>query len=243
MSEYSVPDYGRIRETKVYGLDESIRRAKFPMSTDVAGIVSSDEIGFWLKDDFLPGFIEHIDSGKYPRFVIKDDHAEMHLKKVDSDDAIILIDEEDIPSIFPYDWHYDSYCRSNKVGLLHRFLMKDAIGDDDTLVIDHINGDTSDNRKSNLRLASRSQNSFNAAKRKNNTSGIMGVSWKADKNKWKAYITPKGKQIHLGYYDSFNDAVIARLEKEREVCGSFAPQRDLFEESPMLLLHIRTQLG
>lgn len=41
MSEYSVPDYGRIRETKVYGLDESIRRAKFPMSTDV-GNLSTD---------------------------------------------------------------------------------------------------------------------------------------------------------------------------------------------------------
>ncbi len=41
MSEYSVPDYGRIRETKIYGLDESIRRAKFPMSTDV-GNLSTD---------------------------------------------------------------------------------------------------------------------------------------------------------------------------------------------------------
>lgn len=35
MSEYTIPDYGRIRQTKVYGLDESIRRAKFPMATDV----------------------------------------------------------------------------------------------------------------------------------------------------------------------------------------------------------------
>lgn len=218
-----------MNQIKVYGLEESVRASKYPMSTDIDAIIPSDEIGFWLENDFLPRFIKHMESREYPQYEICDDYVSMKLKKDDNTIVSIKIDEEDIPSVFDYDWHFTRYCVSNKVGTMHRYIMRDRIGENEELVIDHINRDTTDNRKSNLRLATRAQNGYNSTVRKNNISGVMGVCWKSDKGKWKAFINSKNKQIHLGYYDCFEDAVRARLKAESEMCGEFAPQWNLFD--------------
>ena len=230
MSEYRVPDFGCCQDTHVYGLDESIVYAKYPMSVDTDSIISAEEMSYWLRDDFLPKFIRHMDSGEYPHYEICEDHVDMTIQKEDGSECHVLLDEEDIPYVFPFDWHCDEYCRSNQVGLMHRHLMRGSLADNEDAVVDHINGSQFDNRKQNLRLANKSQNSYNSVVRSNNTSGVMGVSWKHDRNKWKAYIRVRGKLRHLGYFDAFNDAVKARLEAERDICGSFAPQRHLFDE-------------
>lgn len=67
---------------------------------------------------------------------------------------------------------------------------------------------------------------------KRSLSGIIGVTPVKDSNpqKWKAYITVNKKNINLGSYFDKNDAIIARLNAEREYWGEFAPQRHLFEE-------------
>lgn len=52
--------------------------------------------------------------------------------------------------------------------------------------------------------------------RKDNTSGIKGVYWEKDKNKWRAVISTKGKRIHLGFFENKNDAIKARLEAEEK---------------------------
>lgn len=213
----------------VYGLNESVRASKYPMSVDIDSIITHDEIGFWLENDFLPRFVRHMQSGEFPWYEICEDYVSLKLKKEDDTIVSVKLDEEDIPSIFDYDWHFTNYCVSNKVGAMHRFIMRDVIGDNKELVIDHINRDTSDNRKSNLRVATRSQNGYNSTVRKNNVTGVMGVCWKSDRGKWKAFITSKNKQIHLGYYDCFDDAVYARLKAESEMCGEFSPQWNLFD--------------
>lgn len=66
--------------------------------------------------------------------------------------------------------------------------------------IDHVNGKTDDNRKSNLRLATVKQNLENTGKPKNNTSGFKGVSFNKPTKKWMAYIKNHGKRIYLGLY-------------------------------------------
>ena len=63
-----------------------------------------------------------------------------------------------------------------------------------------------------------------------NTSGITGVSWKKQRNKWKAYINVNRKQIHLGYFTEKDDAVRARLRGEIVHFKERAPQRHLFNE-------------
>lgn len=219
-----------VNNVQVYGLEESIRGAKFPMAVDVNSIITPEELKYWLEDDFLFKFIQHQDNNKYPKYEICDDYVTMEIKANTGENVKILIDEEDLPLVFGEKWSFIEYCKSNKVGLLHRYILKEELKDNNNLVVDHINRNTLDNRKQNLRLATPSQNGFNSKKKKSNTSGIIGVTWKKDKNKWKAYIMVKFKQIHIGYYDNFEDAVKARLEKEYELCGEFATQRELFKE-------------
>ncbi len=72
--------------------------------------------------------------------------------------------------------------------------------------IDHINGNRSDNRKSNLRLATHKQNMENRKVQKNNKSGFRGVTWDAERNSWQAHISNGGKFIRLGRFATAEDA-------------------------------------
>lgn len=96
---------------------------------------------------------------------------------------------------------------------------------------DHINRNPLDNRKRNLRPASKNENNQNHKKFINNTSGFSGVNWHKGLHKWHARITVENKRIHLGYFDNKRDAIITRLMAELKYYGTeFAPQRHLFEE-------------
>lgn len=77
--------------------------------------------------------------------------------------------------------------------------------------IDHINGVKDDNRLSNLRLATHKQNKRNTKRQKNNTSGVTGVRYHKRRKKWVAEIRVNGKNIHLGYFDTLEEAMAARL--------------------------------
>lgn len=96
--------------------------------------------------------------------------------------------------------------------------------------MDHINRNTYDNRKSNLRPCNPHQNSCNKSKQSNNTSGFIGVSWEKDRMKWKASITIDNKERRLGNFVNQEDAIKARLMAELKYYGDFAPQRHLFEQ-------------
>jgi len=102
----------------------------------------------------------------------------------------------------------------NKRFLAHRVVwaIYHGIWPDDQ--IDHINGVRDDNRIENLRIATSGENARNTAIPKNNTSGIIGVCWNKRNSKWEAKIMSNGKQIHLGYFASKDDAVAARAEAE-----------------------------
>lgn len=89
-------------------------------------------------------------------------------------------------------------------------------------VLDHVNRNKSDNRISNLRLADRSQNVQNVARRKNNTSGHRGVSWSAERQKWVAVIRKNGRHYHLGYFDSKKVAAVVRSLAADKLYGEFA---------------------
>ena len=96
---------------------------------------------------------------------------------------------------------------------------------------DHINHDALDNRKENLRPCSQHQNTFNTRKKKNNTSGVTGVGhYNGKGERWRARLMLNGKEINLGSYETFDEAVKARLEGEKTYYGEFAPQRHLFAQ-------------
>jgi len=80
--------------------------------------------------------------------------------------------------------------------------------------IDHINHVRDDNRIINLREVTHSENHKNRTKQSNNTSGVTGVHWLEEKERWQAYIKGDDKKIHLGTFKNKNDAISARKEAE-----------------------------
>lgn len=99
--------------------------------------------------------------------------------------------------------------------LAHRVVWKMAYGTE-PIGIDHIDGDPSNNRLSNLREAQQSVNGKNLKLKKNNTSGVMGVSWDARLKKWIARICVDYRTRHLGVFDDFDEAIRARKAAERQ---------------------------
>jgi hypothetical protein len=84
--------------------------------------------------------------------------------------------------------------------------------------IDHINNDPMDDRWENLREASRVQNLANTRAR----SGLKGACWVSAKNKWKAQIRRDGKNRHLGYFDTPEEANAAYRDAALKAHGEFA---------------------
>ena len=81
--------------------------------------------------------------------------------------------------------------------------------------IDHINGVKDDNRITNLRVVSSTENALNKPRKRTNTSGYTGV-WKTPASKkWQASITYRYKPHHLGYFDSLEEAAAARKAAEK----------------------------
>lgn len=78
--------------------------------------------------------------------------------------------------------------------------------------IDHINRIRSDNRIANLRPASNLENAQNRSRSSNNTSGRSDVTWNKKTKKWRARLTVGYKRMHLGYFESLDDAFSARAQ-------------------------------
>lgn len=95
--------------------------------------------------------------------------------------------------------------------LLHRIILNLT---DSKIQADHINRNTLDNIKDNLRAVSNRENQHNRGKQKNNTSGFQGVSWDKARGKWRASIKHRGKRRYLGLFDTPQEASAA-YEHER----------------------------
>ena len=109
---------------------------------------------------------------------------------------------------------------------LHRLIM----GAEKGQVVDHINHNTLDNRKYNLRPCTHQENCRNKNMRTDNKSGVIGVYFSKEHNKWRAQIKINGKNVMVYYGSSKEDAIKARLEAEAKYYREFAPQRHLFEQ-------------
>ncbi|MBA4754598.1 MAG: HNH endonuclease [Sphingobium sp.] len=81
--------------------------------------------------------------------------------------------------------------------------------------IDHINGNKSDNRLSNLREVDRTQNNINIKRRTKNSSGVTGVHWSKVASKWVAQIIVDKKTKYLGQFPTKLEAIAARRGAER----------------------------
>lgn len=111
---------------------------------------------------------------------------------------------------------YYRVCIYSRYYAAHRIIWLWIYGTFPKNEIDHINGNSFDNRLCNLREATRTENCQNTRRRKTNTSGKIGVGKCKITNKWRAYITVNRKYIALGYYKNIQDAIAARLAAEKK---------------------------
>ena len=94
--------------------------------------------------------------------------------------------------------------------LAHRLIWFLTFGTWPKEEIDHWNGNGLDNRLSNLREVTHQENNQNKRMRADNTSGVTGVYWEKQIQKWRAQIGVAGGKIHLGYFNNLQDAAAAR---------------------------------
>jgi len=133
----------------------------------------------------------------------------------------ISVDDSDFVFLNHFNWQVDKngVVSSHAVGLMSRLIMEAPRGKE----VDHIDGNRFNNQRSNLRLATSSQNKCNRGPRKDNKSGLKGVSWHRPLNKWTARIKiPYGKYLHLGLFGSKIEAAKAYNGAAEKYHGEFA---------------------
>ena len=126
-----------------------------------------------------------------------------------------IIDTEDLGKIEPYYFRIDKYgyartCNTPQIGV-HNIITPAPEG----FVVDHINRNKADNRKSNLRICTYMQNSWNRSR-------SVGAT-KVRSGKWVATIRVNGNRLHLGTFDTENEAIQAKKVALKKYCGEFAP--------------------
>ena len=137
-----------------------------------------------------------------------------------------LVSPEDYEELSQYTWHIANRYASrvlprNGTDQRHIYMHREIIGAPDGIDVDHKNGNPLDNRRSNLRLCSVSQNIANSGPRPS-VSGLKGVNFFKRDNNWQAQITVNYKKIHLGYFSTPEAAAAAYDQAALKYFGPFA---------------------
>lgn len=149
---------------------------------------------------------------------------------------VTIVDDEDFERLSKNKWFLlGRYVARNKPRsdndgkqkplMMHRFIL----GVEGKEVVDHIDGDPLNNRKSNLRICRQRENSRNRSVGLNSKSGYKGVHL-VSRNRWRAYITYNYQRIHIGYFKEKRDAIIAYNKAAKKYFGSFAKENILCVE-------------
>lgn len=150
-----------------------------------------------------------------------------------NDGTFAIVDAEDFERLSTYGWSvkgdgYANYRDALPNGARPTIYMhREIIGAKDGEYVDHINGDPRDNRKSNLRIVTISQNAMNRGRNRNNKSGYKGVSYASRERKWLAQIGVNGKNIIIGRFDCKHSAAIAYNNEAKKLHGEFAYQNEI----------------
>lgn len=155
--------------------------------------------------------------------------------------AVALVDKSDYEMLAKHKWQLFTKgyaartgCTGRKNGnhkhfsiRMHRAIMNAPAG----VQVDHINGNKLDNRKTNLRFCTQSnQNQMNVGLRKDNKSGYKGVCWDDGMKKYKAQIQNNRVRKILGYFHNKHEAAVAYNRAAKELFGEFAWLNDIKEK-------------
>lgn len=133
------------------------------------------------------------------------------------------VDAADYAQLSRHRWYLSAYgyaARNRKAedgpGPNTVWMHREILGMRGVGLVDHINQDRLDNRRSNLRPATKRLNALNAKRRRDNSSGAHGVRWHKAARKWTAEIYVRGRSIYLGLFDTIEEAISARLAAEEQ---------------------------
>lgn len=142
-----------------------------------------------------------------------------------------LVNDEDYEWLNQWKWSYHQNPSGNKYARRreqinkqkrHIWMHREILKTPKELFTDHINGNGLDNRRSNIRICTLSQNQHNKRVIKRGSSKYKGVSWHTRANTWIARIREGDKLIHLGYYKDEIMAAKAYDKRARKSYGEFA---------------------
>lgn len=152
--------------------------------------------------------------------------------------AIALVSDEDYEWLMQWKWHsyhlngkkYPPYaCRTfqSKNLLMHRAIMGRNSPIPSGMSIDHINGNTLDNRRENLRICTHSENMRNIRSHRDSGSQFRGVSWSRRAKKWRTSLIDNGRVKYFGSYDSSVIAAVIVNDFLRVRDGAMARLNDI----------------
>ena len=162
-----------------------------------------------------------------------DEHGEYYIGYTSNTNEEFYFDANDFDEIKKYCWYKyeadDGYCTLvAKIKGTEKHIKMTALLD--CMYYDHIDRNTLNNRRYNLREATFEENGRNKSLSVRNNSGVTGVYYRRDTNRWRAEIMVNYKNKSLGSFINKDDAIIARLKAEEKYYAEFAPQRHLFEQ-------------
>lgn len=138
-----------------------------------------------------------------------------------------MINDEDHHKVSGFPWilfkngagNYAIYRFADKLILMHNIILPPT---DDSLTVDHKDRNGLNNQRENLRLATSTQQKANRGLNRNSYSGYKGVSFLRKTNKWRAYINKPYKQVHLGNFNTAEEAAAAYNLAALRLYGEFA---------------------
>lgn len=197
-----------------------------------------------LKEKYRPGLYDEV-AGVYYDGARKRNKYDLNTYEygvlwTSNTNKKVLFDKEDYDKIKYYCW-YEHMDRGNSDGYiearaldgtgkiikLHR-LVTGVSGFD--VKVDHKKHKLWDNRKSELRVSSNQENTMNRSAPKNNTSGVAGVNYDSEKDMWRARLYHKNQAIHLGYYETFEEAVAVRKKAVEEYRGEWSYENSMRDD-------------
>lgn len=145
-----------------------------------------------------------------------------YIKGITAKGVEYLIDKSDFEKVSKYSWCVGCGGRlvaniSYKVVYMHRYILDFPDG-----IVDHINGNNKDNRRANLRITNCNGNARNSISK--NKYGVNGIRL-TKAGRYNARITVNYKMIHLGNFETLEEAIEARIDAEKKYYGEYAPYK------------------